>query len=984
MAGGSISYRIVLDSTEAQQAFAGLQRSGEGAFRSLESAAASLTRGGGFAALAATITTAVGAFVGLTSALFGMANSSSKAVDELGELAAQTGSTVEEISTLRSALLQFEADADKLQSALNRMGNTIQQQFTAAQKNIREFAVQAQKDMLAVEAAAQRLFEARWNLALAQAGPGAKRDPIDEEEFQIQKAMLAVEQARQAQIQAITAQREHEINSVARLKQFIDALASGASTAGIQVNASVENMIRGLIASVGPGVQALSGVTNSLGQIGQQAPALRPVLLRLADVFKNMTDETLKMAIATRLFGRAAATGMVEALSQGSAAIIAQENRMKSLGLVITQADEAISKGFIQALGRLRNALGIVGTQLGLLFQPAFTQMLNTIANAVEQGRGRILAFGAAIRDAVLPVLETFVRVLLGIPQAGTDDWLLRYIANIRAFGEAVSSVITGVVIPAFRLLLAVAGAIASGLNSVFGTNLNALEILIAAWVAKILGLFRLVALGVGAMGSAIAAIATQVAAATGSTFGAALLATVATLIRQFIILTAVITAAVEAWNNFVTPAGGGELGKFDNFLERTTQKMKALGATEDEIRAKTAALQQEFAKTGQVPSEAATGFFDKISQQIDQLDAKLKGLQGQSQATGAQLAQAGAQAAGGLAQAAQQADRLGAAAQQAGAASQQATQQVAQGAGQIAAPFNQAAQGAKQIVAPFQTAPQVVQPFVGKIQELDQAVGGLGVKITQLPNFTTVFTGLPEAATILQAVETSVQGVQQAAASIQVPAELAQPFVDMGGAIQRDVEAIEQFVSALPRLGDTSAVNAQGAAMQALVPIIGHLISQYNALAEAARAASAALFSSPESGGGLSDIPGGARGGLIWGPGTGTSDSIFARLSRGEYVIRSKAVEHFGANFFAALNALKLPKFSLGGLANLSAMQPIPIPAFAGGGGVTMTGRPLTVVLGGQRFPNLIGPVAVVDNLERHAVLLRAKSLGKAPSWVT
>lgn len=927
MAGGSISYRIVLDSTEAQQAFAGLQRSGEGAFRSLESAAASLTRGGGFRTLAATVTAAAGAFVGLAGALFGMAKSSADTVDELGELAAQTGSTVEEISTLRSALLQFEADAGKLQSALNRMGNTIQQMFPAAQKNIREFAAQSQKDILAVRNAALSLADAR--LQLESLETGEKPDAVDQEELAMAKAVLAVERARQAQLEAITAQRERELNSVARLGQFISAIASGASTAGIEVNASVDNMIKGLIQSVGPGVQALEGVSGSLGQIGQQAPALRPVLLRLADVFKNLQDETLKMAIATRLFGRGAAQGMVEALSRGSAAIIEHENRMKSLGLVITNADEAISQGFIQALGRLRNALGIVGTQVGLLFQPAFTQMLNTIANAVEQGRGRILAFGAAIRDAVLPVLETFVRVLLGVPQAGTDDWLLRYIANIKAFGEAVGSVITGVVIPAFRLLLAVADGIASGINSVFGTNLNALEVIIGAWVLKVLGLFRI--LGpfiVGVIGGAFAQIGASIASS-------GLLATLAVLLRNVIAFTLAIKTAIDLWNDFTST--GGRVGEMERAMDALTKQWQAGQITAEEYKQKLAALQQQFAETGKVQGGAqAGGFLEQFKQSLDETDAKVKELLNTTQTSVPQIGQA----------------------------------------------FQQVASGPKQIATEAALTGQ-------KISDLDGDLGQLGTRITQLPTFGKVIdvaalnAPADELKNILTAVETSVQGVQQAAATIQVPAELAQPFVDMGGAIQRDVEAIEQFVSALPRLGDTSAVDAQGSAMQALVPVIGHLISQYNALAEAARAASAALFSSPESSGGLSDIPGGARGGLIWGPGTGTSDSIFARLSRGEYVIRSKAVEHFGANFFAALNALKLPKFSLGGLANLSAMQPIPVPAFANGGPARAT-RPFTLVLEGQRFPNMLGPTDVVDSLESHAVRLKARSIGKAPSWVT
>lgn len=56
------------------------------------------------------------------------------------------------------------------------------------------------------------------------------------------------------------------------------------------------------------------------------------------------------------------------------------------------------------------------------------------------------------------------------------------------------------------------------------------------------------------------------------------------------------------------------------------------------------------------------------------------------------------------------------------------------------------------------------------------------------------------------------------------------------------------------------------------------------------------------------------ARGGRISGPGSGTSDSILARVSNGEYVVRAAAVSHYGAGLLSAINSLSLPKFASGG----------------------------------------------------------------------
>jgi TP901 family phage tail tape measure protein len=49
--------------------------------------------------------------------------------------------------------------------------------------------------------------------------------------------------------------------------------------------------------------------------------------------------------------------------------------------------------------------------------------------------------------------------------------------------------------------------------------------------------------------------------------------------------------------------------------------------------------------------------------------------------------------------------------------------------------------------------------------------------------------------------------------------------------------------------------------------------------------------------------------GGHITGPGNGTSDSIPAMLSNGEYVIKASAVAHYGKGTFDALNAVRLAK---------------------------------------------------------------------------
>lgn len=67
--------------------------------------------------------------------------------------------------------------------------------------------------------------------------------------------------------------------------------------------------------------------------------------------------------------------------------------------------------------------------------------------------------------------------------------------------------------------------------------------------------------------------------------------------------------------------------------------------------------------------------------------------------------------------------------------------------------------------------------------------------------------------------------------------------------------------------------------------------------------------------------LNGHATGGYITGPGTGTSDSIPAMLSNGEYVIKAEAVKRYGTNFLNAVNSgaftrmrTSIPRFAEGG----------------------------------------------------------------------
>jgi len=125
------------------------------------------------------------------------------------------------------------------------------------------------------------------------------------------------------------------------------------------------------------------------------------------------------------------------------------------------------------------------------------------------------------------------------------------------------------------------------------------------------------------------------------------------------------------------------------------------------------------------------------------------------------------------------------------------------------------------------------------------------------------------------------------------------------------------------------------------------------------------------------------ARGGRVFGAGTATSDSIFALLSRGEFVVNARATEMF-LPLLHAINAGRLPpdfigRFSMGGL-----VRALSGNKFASGGQVQTAGSSHTFVLPcGQTFEATLTDQTVA-RLKRYSVKSRMASTGRKPGWVT
>lgn len=119
------------------------------------------------------------------------------------------------------------------------------------------------------------------------------------------------------------------------------------------------------------------------------------------------------------------------------------------------------------------------------------------------------------------------------------------------------------------------------------------------------------------------------------------------------------------------------------------------------------------------------------------------------------------------------------------------------------------------------------------------------------------------------------------------------------------------------------------------------------------------------------------AGGGSVRGSGSGTSDSIMARLSNGEFVMRAAAVRAYGSDFMHSLNTMSLPGFAMGGPVLAGVRR-----AAAGFGGQG-PGATLNLSIDGNQFNGLHAPAPVASALTKYAIGRQLSATGRKPSWM-
>lgn len=307
-----------------------------------------------------------------------------------------------------------------------------------------------------------------------------------------------------------------------------------------------------------------------------------------------------------------------------------------------------------------------------------------------------------------------------------------------------------------------------------------------------------------------------------------------------------------------------------------------------------------------------------------------------------------------------------------------------------------------------FGEALKIPETEIEKIQALDQATKGWGQTLLEIAiRANGLLRGLPleEINGQLNAVRAGAAAAKTSVDAVGTSAATAQTSVATAATTPADgawAWVSSTFDSVLKSLQGATATATSFITTWVTTPIANAwtwLLDSFKSVTDAITtwfndrlAAWKAMFdrmrsSGGSSGGDTAAAPTGAglaRGGLLGGRGSGTSDSNLAWVSRGEYITPARAVSQPGV--LAFLEALRrsggnlrdvldgMGRFALGGMV----APRLSLSAFAGG--VAMNN--VTIQFPGlPEITGLRASSAVVDELRKAAALAQVRSGGRKPS---
>lgn len=710
------------------------------------------------------------------------------------------------------------------------------------------------------------------------------------------------------------------------------------------------------------------GVTVSDG--GGRLRDTNAILLDVADAFKRLPDGAEKAALAVQLFGRAG-TVMIHTLDEGSKGIDELGARAEALGVTFSKADAQIGEDFNDSLRAMGAAVAGLKNQIGLLIVPEFTAGFKGITQLIADNKDAILDFAKTVASQVGPLIKDAFAILEGKDGDVANKNLLGIRDTIVSIGTAFT-IVSQIFVAAFQVLSDTVQPLLDIVNSIFGTKFTGATALATAAVLYFLGAFRLVGAlfkgGVavidlvtvtfGKLAGQLTGVATGILALIGGINS--LTQQLGDWIDQVTGLDKVWSALGDTWNTIFGQSQQKDaqdtakaIDQVATSTDGVSTAAKAAGPNLDNLAHFADAVTESTATLDQAvnsPSFLNIGFsaktaeqnFDDIASAADTTRASIFQL---ADGTGRYMAVVTNASGGGVRLISANFDAL-------------AQTLIAKGIS-----FNIAyANLGDTIVHTLGDIPTAVESAVSS------SAGAIAASVTDAGTAVTTST----ASTVQSLVSEWSSGLQQVLEQVQA----------FGGFLQQVWQGVVQNIQQVTQYlvtGFNSAIGAIENAFGGLLDFFGKLWQGILDKAKDVFNQIAALARAATGGGGSSDsTESHATGGHIRGKGTGTSDSIYARLSNGEFVVRAKAVAKYGVATFSALNRMSLPAFAAGGLVSRSVVVP-GLPVMAGNN----SQRPFNLTIGGEVFEGLLAPDAIANKLVRFATKKSQQSGGIKPTWL-
>lgn len=134
------------------------------------------------------------------------------------------------------------------------------------------------------------------------------------------------------------------------------------------------------------------------------------LMLELADTFATMTDETEKAELATKIFG-GSGLAMVNVLNQGSAAIKAQKQEARDLGVVLSEKVAKQSEVFKDSLLRVKQVFLGLRNSVGAELIPLITEIMDQFRDWVKINKEWIKGGIKTVIDSMISGTKTLLSV---------------------------------------------------------------------------------------------------------------------------------------------------------------------------------------------------------------------------------------------------------------------------------------------------------------------------------------------------------------------------------------------------------------------------------------------------------------------------------------------------------------------------------------------------------------------------------------------